>query len=325
MRIIENRVAYIEPPTDGDETLSPVEHLYGAVNLFNPYLGGLRYDPDEGRLFITCTLDREHRMIDVLLGNLLGTRPLDIVDCQHGVFRGCQSELAEISHRMGVLPQIDVEMSFDEIELWGRNAPDLRAYNLSELPTYMMGKARRTSGFGRPSQDGQQKARPLTWDDVRVHNVSLIMDWSEHFSDLGPHTLSLHLTVRRDGGMSAKQIVAFNETMSDRDPASPEIIENFRGRIRFCEPDGDVPYLAAFGVIDESEDDRPPTDVKFSFARSLELWMSSPELTDVTYVDAMIRLPKRGADSDPDEDPSEDAVDGIRYRLYYEGRIRLGV
>lgn len=323
MRIVENRVAYIE----ADAELSPVEHLYGGVNLFNPYLGGLRYDPDDKMLYITCTLDKEHRILDVMLGNLLGTKSVDIVDCQHGVFRGCQAELAEISHCVGMLPQISVEVAVDEIEVWGRNGPDLRAYNISDLPTYMVGRSRRVAQGAPSTGDGKpQKAMPLTWDDVKVHNVSLIMDWSEQFEDLGPHTLSLHLSIRRDGNMSAKQIVVFSESMFDKDPASPEIIENFSGRIRFCEPDADIPYLAAFGMQggQDDDDEHPIVPVKFRLGRNMEIWMAGPELSDVTYVDAMIRLPKRGGDQDDAESPEADVSDVIRYRLYYGGRIRLG-
>lgn len=327
MRIVENRVAYIDLDSDESTARSPIDHLYDAVNLFNPYLGGIRYDPEEKRLYVTCTLDRDHRILDVLLGNLLGTRPIDVVDCQHGVFRGCHGETVEISHALGMLPQISVEMSVDELEMWDRDEPDLRAYNLSELPTYMMGRVRRTiHGFG--STDGKQKgkAAPLTWDDIHVHNVSLIMDWSEHFEDLDRHTLSLHLTIHRDGRMSAKQIVVFAESMYGADPASPEIIDNFSGRVRFSEPDADVPYLAAFGMRSgDAEPDRPTVPVKFVFGKDMEVWMSGPKLEDVTYVDAMIKLPTRS--SDPDEDPhsaDREPAEALRYRLYYEGRIRLG-
>ena len=324
MRIVENRVAYI----DADAELSPVDHLYGGMNLFNPYLGGIRYDPDGKMLYITCTLDREHRILDAMLGNVLGTRPLSIVDCQHGVFRSCQAESVEISHCLGMLPQISVEMTIDEIELWDRDEPDLRAYNLSDLPTYMVGRVRRAINAPTSSSEKQtQKAVPLTWDDVKVHNVSLIMDWSEHFEDLGQHTLSLHLTIHRDGKMEAKQVVVFTESMFDEDPASPEIIENFSGRIRFAEPDADIPYLAAFGVkgTKDDEEDHPSVPVKFRLGRDIEIWMAGPEMTDVTYVDSMIKLPKRGADPN-DESPStdEDEDDVLRYRLYYGGRIRLG-
>lgn len=322
MRIVENRVAYI----DADAELSPVDHLYGGMNLFNPYLGGIRYAPDEKMLYITCTLDREHRIVDVLLGNLLGTRPVSIVDCQHGVFRRCQAETVEISHYLGMLPQINVEMVVDEIELWDRGEPGLRAYNISDLPTYMVGRVRRSIDASKSSSEGRsQKAMPLTWEDVKVHNVSLIMDWSEHFEDLGQHTLSLHLTIHRDGRMDAKQVVVFTESMFDEDPASPEIIENFSGRIRFAESDADIPYLAVFGMrgVKGDEVDHPSVPVKFHLGRSMEIWMAGPEMTDVTYVDSMIKLPKRGADQE-EETPSSTEDEVLRYRLYYGGRIQLG-